>query len=177
MADLEQVWLMPNAHPPHRQEPHASADDRSRMVELAVVGQPQLVASRLEVERGGISFTIDTVRELGERFPGQRFELLLGADVAEHVEHWHRAGELLAQAWFVIFNRPGSRLDDRAIERLGFDRQRTRIVHLRTPDIAAHAIRARLAAAQAIDDLVPPAVAEYIRSHHLYAATTGRQLG
>ncbi len=168
---------MPNAHPPHRHEPHASPDDRARMVELAVDGQARLVASRLEVERGGTSFTIDTVQELGERFPGQRFELLLGADAAEQVQHWHRARELLAEAWFVIFNRPGSRLDDGAIDRLGFDRKRTRIVHLQTPDIAAHAIRARLAAGQPIDDLVPPAVSDYIRTHHLYAATTRRQLG
>ena len=147
------------------------------MVELAVAGHDRMVASRLEVERGGTSFSIDTVRELGERFPGQRFELLLGADAAERVEHWHRASELLAEAWFVIFNRPGSRLEDRAIETLGFNPDRTRVVHLQTPDSAAHEIRARLAAAEPIDDLVPRAVADYIRSRHLYAATTERQLG
>lgn len=147
------------------------------MVELAVAGEAHLVASRLEVERGGTSFTIDTVEELAQRFPGQRFELLLGADAAEQVQHWHRADELLGEAWFVVFNRPGSLLDGRQIETLGFPPDRTRIVHLRTPPISAHAIRARLAAGQPIDDLVPPGVADYIRSRHLYAATTGRQLG
>lgn len=176
-ADLEQVWLMPNAHPPHRHEPQASAEDRARMVELAVVGEAHLVASRLEVDRGGTSYTIDTVRELGERFPGQRFELLLGLDAAEQVQRWHRGGELLAQAWFVIFNRPGRSPDARALETLGFESARTRIVQLQTPDISAHAIRARLAAGQPINDLVPPAVVDYIRGRHLYTPTSARQLG
>src|SRR5438093_2687626 len=58
---LEQVWLVPNAHPPHRSAaPVASPEDRMRMVELAVAEQPGLLASRIEVDRNGISYTIDT---------------------------------------------------------------------------------------------------------------------
>ena len=80
---LEQVWLVPNAHPPHRSAaPVASPEDRMRMVELAVAEQPGLLASRIEVDRNGISYTIDTVRELARTFPAQRFELLLGSDAA-----------------------------------------------------------------------------------------------
>src|SRR5437868_1223718 len=59
LADLDQVWLMPNAQPPHRVQPLAGPEDRMRMVESAVDGEAGLLPSRLEVNRGGISYTID----------------------------------------------------------------------------------------------------------------------
>jgi len=169
-ARLLEVWLMPNAQPPHREQPLASASQRLDMVELAVAGQAGLLASRLELDRGGRSYTIDTVRELRQRYPGRRFELLLGADAAKHIGSWHEAGAVLAEAAFVIFSRPGTGLDDAELQALGFNAERTRVVALHTPDIAAHDIRRRLAARQSIEGLVPPAVAAYIRRHHLYGA-------
>ncbi len=169
-AGLLEVWLMPNAQPPHREQPLASAGQRLDMVELAVAGQPGLLASRLELDRGGRSYTIDTVRELGQRYPGRRFELLLGADAAKHIASWHEAPALLAEGAFVIFSRPGTGLDDAELQALGFNARRTRVVALQTPDIAAHEIRRRLAQRESIEGLVPAAVAEYIRRHHLYGA-------
>lgn len=165
---LAQVWLMPNARPPHRVEPLAGPSDRMRMVELAVDDHAGLLASPLEVERGGVSYTIDTVQELKDRFPTERFEFLLGADAASHVREWHDASAVLQEASFIIFNRPGTTLEQAIIDELGFAPQRTRIVHLDTPDVAAHEIRQRLRDGKPIDDLVPPAVAAYIREHHLY---------
>lgn len=169
-ADLDEVWLMPNAHPPHRPEPLAGAEDRMRMVELAVRGQPGLVASRLEIERGGTSYTIDTLRELESRFPGQAFELLLGADAAQQIRSWHDAASVLDTAAFVIFDRPGTKLTGEEMAELGFRRQWTRTVHLETPEVAAHEIRDRLKSGTPIDDLVPAPVMVYIRAHHLYGA-------
>lgn len=173
-ADLEEVWLMPNARPPHRAEPAAGPEDRMRMVELAVRHQPGLVPSRLEIERGGPSYTIDTIRELARRFPGQRFELLLGADAAELIRSWHEAQSVLDEGWFVIFNRPGASLGRDRTAQLGFAPARTRIVHLDTPAVAAHEIRDRLEHGRPIDDLVPVGVMEYIRTHHLYGAEPAR---
>ena len=98
-AALESVWLVPNAHPPHRSAaPVASAEDRMRMVELAARDRAGLIASRIEVDRGGISYTIDTVRELARSRPGRRFELLLGSDVALQIRAWHEADALLKEA-------------------------------------------------------------------------------
>ena len=168
VADLDQVWLMPNATPPHRSSaPVAKAADRMRMVELAVAGHA-LLASRLEVERGGISYTIDTVRQLAREFPGQRFALLLGSDAALQIRSWHEADALLGEASFVIFNRPETALAPQTLHELGFAPARSRIVHLDTPTIAAHQVRDRLARGAPIDDLVPAAVADYIRAHDLY---------
>jgi nicotinate-nucleotide adenylyltransferase len=177
-AKLDEVWLMPNAHPPHRSEPLASPHDRMRMVEIALHGEDRLVASPLEIERGGTSYTIDTIRELRSRFPGQRFELLLGADAAKEIPRWHDAGSVLGEANFVIFNRPGTSLTARQLADLGFAPGRTRMVQLETPAVAAHEIRERLESGRSIEDLVPAGVMDYIRSHRLYGAQPARpQLG
>src|ERR1700716_1028733 len=83
VADLDQVWLMPNATPPHRTAtPAANAEDRMRMVEHAAAVHARLFPSRVEVDRGGVSYTIDTMRELARAFPGQRFAFLIGSDAA-----------------------------------------------------------------------------------------------
>jgi nicotinate-nucleotide adenylyltransferase len=179
VADLDQVWLMPNATPPHRTAARvAPAEDRMRMVELAVAGYDGLTPSRLEVDRGGISYTIDTVRELEREYPGQRFALLIGSDAALQIRSWHDADALLDTASFVIFNRPETALAPQTLHELGFAPARSRIVHLDTPAIAAHQVRDRLARGAPIDDLVPAAVADYIRVHELYRGNAGSgQLG
>jgi len=173
VADLAEVWLMPNATPSHRSAaPVASADDRLRMVELAVDAQPGLAPSALEVDRGGISYTIDTVRELAHRFPGRAFAILLGSDAALQIRSWHDAEALLDSARFVIFNRPETTLAPQTLHELGFAPGRTQIVHVDTPAIAAHQIRDRLARGAPIDDLVPAAVADYIRLRGLYQSAS-----
>src|SRR2546423_14558477 len=108
VANLDQVWLMPNATPPHRTAaPVASAQDRMRMVELAVAGLDGLVPSRIEVDRGGISYTIDTIRQLARDLPGQRFALLLGADAALQIRSWRDPDALPDEANLILFKRPG----------------------------------------------------------------------
>jgi len=173
LVGLSEVWLMPNATPTYRSAaPVASATDRLRMVRLAVDGEPGLTPSALEVDRDGISYTIDTVRELARKFPGRPFAILLGSDAALQIRTWHEAGALLDEARFVIFNRPETTLAPQTLHELGFDPARTQIVHLETPAIAAHQVRDRLARGAPIDDLVPAAVADYIRTHHLYQSAS-----
>jgi len=173
LVGLSEVWLMPNATPTYRSAaPVASATDRLRMVRLAVDAEPGLTPSALEVDREGISYTIDTVRELARKFPGRPFAILLGSDAALQIRSWHEAAALLDEARFVIFNRPETTLAPQTLHELGFDPARTQIVHLETPAIAAHQVRDRLARGAPIDDLVPAAVADYIRTHHLYQSAS-----
>jgi nicotinate-nucleotide adenylyltransferase len=139
-----------------------------RMVELAVADQPRLRASRIEVDRGGVSYTIDTLRALTGQSPARRFTLLLGADAALQIRGWHQVEILLAEASVVIFDRPQTSLRPQTIHELGFAPERTRIVHVETPDISAHQVRDRLARGAPIGDLVPAAVADYIVAHRLY---------
>ena len=179
VANLDQLWLMPNATPPHRTAvPVAPAEDRMRMVELAVAGYDGLLPSRAEVDRGGISYTIDTIRQLAREYPRQRFVFLIGSDAALQIRSWHDAGALLDEGYFVIFNRPETALAPKTLHELGFAPARSRIVHLDTPAIAAHQVRDRVARGVPIDDLVPSAVADYIRTHELYRGNAGSgQLG
>src|SRR5207248_4484648 len=115
-----------------------------------------------------VSYTIDTVRELARRFPGQRFELLLGSDAALQIRAWHDVAALLAEASFVIFNRPETSLAPQTMHELGFAPARTRVVDLDTPAIAPHQIRDGLARGWPIDDLGPASVVDYIGTHGLY---------
>src|SRR5207237_2792489 len=171
-AGRERGWLPPTGPPPHRSAvPVAGPEDRMRMVEIAVSDQPGLLGSRIEVDRGGISYTIDTMRELASSMPGQRFELLLGSDAALRIRTWHEAEALLKEVSFTIFNRPDTSIALSTLHELGFSPARTRLVHLDSPAIAAHQVRDRLRRGAPIDDLVPPGVADYIRAHALYQAS------
>jgi nicotinate-nucleotide adenylyltransferase len=173
-AGLTEVWLMPNARPPHRtMPPVASAIDRLAMVELAVEGLHAIRASALEVERGGVSYTIETIRELRAADPDRRFTLLLGADAALQIRAWHQSEALLSESSFVVFSRPPVAFDPGQLEQLGFPPGRTRQITIETPAISARTIRDRFRHGQAVGEMIAPAVAAYIRDHALYPAFGG----
>jgi len=112
-----QVWLMPAADPPHRAPPGADADQRARMLQLAVAGRPQLQVDLRELERarrrpGVPSWTVDTLRELRQQLgPRQPIALLMGADSLLGLPAWHEWEALTALAHIVVAERPGSALD------------------------------------------------------------------
>lgn len=174
-AELDEVWLMPNAQPPHRAKPPAaSADDRLAMVRLAVAGETGLAACDAEVRRGGRSYTVDSLEQLRDEHPDRRFALLLGYDVARGIQSWHDAGRLLAETTMIVFNRSTAQAPEgSALRRLGFDADRTRIVTIESPPISAHEIRDRLSRGEPIETLVPAGVADYIRQHRLYDGCVG----
>ncbi len=168
-AKLDEVWLTPNCRPPHKVDgPYASARHRLAMVEVAVSGRRELRASDLEVRRGGISYTIDSLHALAQQFPDQPFAWLLGYDAALQIRTWHRPDDVLQAAHFVIFDRPTTDLEAPELYALGFRPERTQILRIHTPPIAAHEIRARLQAGQSVEGLLPPPVAAYIHDHQLY---------
>jgi nicotinate-nucleotide adenylyltransferase len=167
-AGLDEVWLMPNALPPHRSPPAASAADRLAMVRLAIAGRPGLWASDLEVGRGGISYTIDTVDEVRRDFPDRRFAWLIGSDQARAIRQWKEPDRLLAGVDFIVFNRPGVTVLKDELAGLGFSAARTRLVTITTPSIAAHQIREALKARRPVGELLPAAVRTYIEEHGLY---------
>lgn len=167
-AGLQAVWLMPNAQPPHRPPPAASAGDRLEMVRLAVEGQPGLVASDLEVRRGGTSYTIGTAHELRDRFPEQRFAWLIGSDQARAIRQWKEPDQLMEAIDFIVFNRPGVSVTPDELSTLGFRPARTRLVTIQTPSIAAHEIRDAWRDQRPVEGLLPPAVRRYIEEHGLY---------
>jgi nicotinate-nucleotide adenylyltransferase len=169
-AGLDEVWLVPNALPPHRSPPPlASAADRLAMAQLAVSGHPGLRVSDIELHRPGPSYTIDTLKALGRRYPRHTFALLLGADAARSIASWHAADRLLRDGAFIIFNRSGSSAltaDDLA--RSGFPPNRTQTIEIDSPAISAHHARSLLRNGGPVLELLDPAVLDYIQAHGLY---------
>lgn len=104
----DKVIFMPAATPPHKpDEKQASAKDRLAMVRLAIADNPGFEASDMEMMRGGLSFTIDTVRELKKDKQGLKISLILGDDSFNGISTWCEYEALLETAHFIVVPRPG----------------------------------------------------------------------
>lgn len=162
---LEKILFIPTATPPHKGvQLLAPSRDRLAMTELAVGGNPSFEASGAEIERGGLSYTIDTLREIGARFPRARLKLLIGADNLFDFDGWKSPGEILDMADLVVMTRPGYDLRRSRSEFL----PRATIVTVPQIGISGTEIRRRVKFHQSIRYLVPAAVGEYIARRHLY---------
>ncbi|MEI7900977.1 MAG: nicotinate-nucleotide adenylyltransferase [bacterium] len=153
----------------------APGADRLEMVRLSVVGDPLFEPCALELERGGISYAIDTVKTLRERRPRDRFSFIVGMDALRELCHWHKINELLTLCDFITVARPGVDMPITA-EALAFsDEVRARlldkVIQGRLCDISSSEIRRRIAEGRSIRYLVCPAVERYIQNGGLYAAT------
>ena len=172
---LDRVLLIPSFDPPHRPtDPMASGFHRFALVALAIQGNDALSASDMELTRTGPSYTADTLRAVARQGwrPSQIF-FILGSDAFAEIATWREYPAVLDTANFVVIARPGTTLDAATARtpslrgRLG---QSIFLVEARTREVSSSTIRARLAARQPIDDLVPAAVARHIAAHHLYGA-------
>jgi nicotinate-nucleotide adenylyltransferase len=180
---LDEIVFLPSHVPPHRQaNPRASGYHRFALVALAIQAHRRFRVSEDELTRDGPSFTVDTLRRLHQRGhqPSQLF-FILGADAFADIATWREFPAVLDGAHFAVVTRPGTTLDG-ALARNPTLASRVRtddrkctgtgifFVTANTRDVSSTAIRARLAAGQTIDDLVPAAVAAHIESNDLYGA-------
>jgi len=169
-AELDRVMFIPAAQPPHRPRAIATADDRLEMCRLAIEGDTRFVVSDLELERGGPSYTVDTLAELRRSHPGDQLLLILGWDAARLFSTWRRPDEVRALATIVVVARPGSAAPRKAdLEPAGLGGQGVILCLEPTPDVSASEIRRALASGESIAGKVPAAVERYIAAHHLYA--------
>lgn len=158
---LARVLLVPCARQPLKSRgPVAAPADRKAMLELAVAGHPLFALDAEELERPGPSFTVDTLRALQERCPGERLVLLLGADAASDLPRWKSADEVARLAEIAVLTRPGAPEVSSPLVR--------HVVATPAIEISASDIRARCLAGKSIRYLVPDAVAAYIEREHLY---------
>ncbi len=177
-AQLDQVWFIPAARPPHKQDRALTPlPQRLEMLALAVAGQPAFVINDLEKDRPGPSYTVDTLRALHQRYPGTDWQLLLGADCLPDLPSWRDPVRILEFASLVIAARPGWAIGSaeqlRAALRLTPAAPlRQQIVQVPLIDISSRDIRPRAAAGRSFRYLVPRAVECYIETHRLYRADT-----
>lgn len=175
---LDGVIFMPAGDPwMKRGRTVTAAEDRFAMVCAAVADNPLFGASRLEIDRPGATYTVDTLRQLRERYP-RNVELFFisGADAVFRILEWRDAEALGKLAHLVAVTRPGYELTDARVRYL---RTHASILHIAQIEVTALAIsstdlRQKVAAGKSIRYLVPQAVADYIEQHGLYRSEERR---
>ena len=172
---LDRVLFMPNRVPPHKPGHEISpAEDRYLMAVLATNSNPRFGVSRLELDREGPSYTLDTLRSLRAALgPDCAIYFIIGADAALEIATWHEAEAVLSEGRFIAVHRPGYDL-----ERLASVIGPAGMVHiepLALPelDISSTNLRERVAAQQSIRYLTPEPVVDYIQRRGLYRTQSG----
>lgn len=165
-AHLDEVILVV-AGDPYQKQPVASAEDRYAMTCLAAQSSPDLVVSRMEIDRSGPSYTIDTVEELTLCKPEISPFLIGGSDAISKIRTWHRWEDLLKKAGFVIIPRDTLSMQE-TLAALGDVPEIIVLSDLPRLDISSTDIRARIAENLPVGHLMPSKVIEYIKEHNLY---------
>jgi nicotinate-nucleotide adenylyltransferase len=174
--DLDRVLLMPVAHPPHKEAPSdPGAGVRLELCRLATAGEDRVEVSDLEIERGGASYTVDTLRALHERDPEHALTFIVGGDMAYSLPTWREPEAVLELARLAVAERDGLRREDIA-HRLEPLHDGDRVVFFDMPriDLSSSAVRDRVAAGRPIRYLVPDPVVDAIRERSLYRQPAGR---
>lgn len=141
----------------------SAAEQRLAMVEAAVGDVDGLSAGRLEIDRGGPSYTADTLAELARREPGAELFTIVGDDAAANLTTWERHEEVAARSTLVVVDRPGEPVELPA----GFRWERVEVPHL---DVSSTDLRARVVDGRPLDYLVPEPVLATIRRFGLYGS-------
>ncbi len=172
-ASLDEIWFCPTSTSPHKEQVFAGPEDRFEMLRLATAGHEPFRVRREEIDRGGVSYTVDTLRESQAKYPGNEWFFLLGADMLYDLPRWKEAEAVCRLAVPVCAERRGCdpiRFDHlRAIaseERIALF-QRHRVV-MPTIELSGTEIRRRIADGLSIRFQTPSAVEEYIRAGGLY---------
>ncbi len=161
---LDEVRWIPTGQPSQKTRDLADAADREAMVRLAIAGEPRFVLDRAELRRRGVSYTLDTVRELKAAEPDTEWFLILGQDQYATLHTWRDWRELLGMVTLAVANRPGADLSANP----QIARTAAHVVSLPMMDVSSTEVRRRAAAGESISGLVPEAVARYIERRRLY---------
>lgn len=162
-ADLDRVLWIPAARPPHKLDRSITdAGIRAEMVAAAIRGNPRFALSRVELEREGISYTVDTLGHLAEQHPEWDLFLLMGADQVAQLSEWRRPEEIGKRANVLAFGRAGgdAGFPDAPVP--------VRFVPTTRLDISASLVRRRIADRQSIRYMVPDSVLSIIEREQLY---------
>jgi nicotinate-nucleotide adenylyltransferase len=173
-VELDQVWFMPCAVQPHKNS-GARATDRQRMemIELAIAGHDGFSLSKIEIERGGTSYTVDTLKQIRESNSEDQLFLLMGDDSLESFESWREPQTICELAVPVIVNRPGSGKVDLSVLQQFVDGQRFELFQSSTVqspmiEISSSNIRSSVADEKSIRYQIPRSVQKYIEINALY---------
>jgi nicotinate-nucleotide adenylyltransferase len=164
------LWML-SPDPPHKlEQPITPLLHRLEMLKLATADNPAFEISRLEIERPGPHYTIDTVRQLSQLEPNADIVLLLGGDSLRDLPTWRLYVDLVAEVSKIgVMRRPGDPFDMPALEEK-IPGVTDKVVFIDAPlqDLASREIRRRVASGETYRYYIHPAVYDYIRANHLY---------
>lgn len=173
LFQLDKVIFIPAGNPPHKQDKTLlPAEDRYLMTVLATMTNMHFEVSSMEIERGGLSYTVDTIKQLREKYGSQtKLYFITGADAILSIFTWKDVPQLLLSCEFIAATRPGYRLDDLR-EKLGeLAKDYLKHIHLvEVPGIAVSStdVRRRIKEGKPIKYLLPENVESYIIKQKLY---------
>jgi len=165
-CSLDHVLFIPNGIPPHKQaEEHTAAEHRFAVTELATRSNPAFECSRIEIDRAGPSYAVDTLIELHAIHPDTDLFFIVGSDSVAEIITWSRHDQVIRLAQFLAVTRPG--FDMRKVLRSVPEQYPVTAPCL---DISSSDIRERVSLGLSIRYLTPDPVIEYIRQHRLYGS-------
>jgi nicotinate-nucleotide adenylyltransferase len=162
---LDEVIFVPTGQPYQKETRVVSAaEDRYLMTVIATASNPRFTVSRVDIDRPGPTYTIDTLRELHAAGPDDELFFITGADALAEILTWHAVDELFTLAHFVGCTRPGHRLSG-----AGLPEGKVSLVEIPALAISSTECRARVVAGEPVWYLVPDGVVQYIAKRRLYA--------
>ena len=170
-AKLDEVWFTPAAIQPLKHTgPRASDRHRLEMLRLAIRDEPRWRVCSIEIDRGGFSYTVDTLRQIHEELPDAELFFLVGADALNDVATWKEPQEIFRMATPLVVCRAGQPSPD--LDRLKLlctSHTQPQLIDLPAMNVSSSEIRRRIDTGEPIDNLVPGAVADFITQHRLYS--------
>ncbi|GLZ39662.1 nicotinate-nucleotide adenylyltransferase [Actinokineospora sp. NBRC 105648] len=163
--ELDEVIFVPTGLPWQKGAGVSDAEDRYLMTVIATASNPRFSVSRVDIDRTGVTYTVDTLRELGAKYPDDDLFFITGADALEQILSWHRVEELFTLAHFVGVTRPGYQLADNHLPSGSVS-----LIEVPAMAISSTDCRTRVAAGRPVWYLVPDGVVQYIAKRRLYAA-------
>jgi nicotinate-nucleotide adenylyltransferase len=161
---LDEVVFVPTGQPYQKETRVVSpAEDRYLMTVIATASNPRFSVSRVDIDRPGPTYTIDTLRDLRAAGPNDELFFITGADALAEILTWHAVDELFTLAHFVGCTRPGHRLSG-----AGLPEDKVSLVEIPALTISSTECRARVAAGEPVWYLVPDGVVQYIAKRRLY---------
>lgn len=167
---LDKILFMPNYLPPHKDRPETSLAHRTMMLELALAPYEDFQWSSLEIEKKGVSYTFETLEEITRIYPDDVFYFIIGEDSYVNFFRWKNPERILSLVELIVFQRKGlATLDAKDTDAL-VQREKATVHFLseEIPEVSSSSIRQRIEEGAPWCHLVPDAVAQFIKEHHLY---------
>ncbi len=168
---LRRVIFIPNGVPPQKGDPLETGEDRFRMVQILVRGRRGFSASRIEIDREGPSYTIDTIRAMKDDCP-EGLCFILGADRLLGIDTWRESRALLRSVPFIVAPRSGVSLSQ--FVGAPYDEATLHVLDMAPVDLSSSFVREMAERGEDIEAWVPRGVARYVREQGLYRAGGGR---